>query len=76
MKSKIMILMALVLAVATAATTVTAFAEPKKKLPPISEHIADSVHATSQAILRLKVQRMPNVDQPPNITLVAKPKQN
>ena len=78
MKSKILILMALVLAVATAATTVTAFAEPKKKGHQIPEQVADSIQATSQAILRLKVQqvrRVPDSYQPPNITF-AKPKPN
>ena len=77
MKSKIMILMALILAVATAATTMTAFAAPKKKQHQISEQVADSIHATSQAILRLKVRRMPNSSPPPNNNRTfAKPKQN
>jgi len=78
MKSKVMILIALVLAVATAATTMTAFAEPKEKNDQISEQVADSVHATSQAILRLKVQQVRRVQdnyQPPSITL-AKPTPN
>ncbi len=77
MKSTIMILMALVLAVATAATTMTAFAHPKKKHHQITEQMTDSIHATSQAILRLKVRRMPNTYQPPNNNRTfATPKQN
>jgi|GEM_PF-3078212 len=77
MKNKIMILMALVLAGATAAMTMTAFAAPKKKLPQVSEQVSDSVNATSQAILRLKVRRVPNTYQPPNNNRTfAKPKGN
>ena len=80
MKNKKMILMAVILAVATAATTMTAFAEPekKKKNHQISEQVTDSIQATSQAILRLKVRQartVPDNYQPPSITL-AKPKLN
>ena len=63
MKSKLWIVMALILAVATAATTATAFAEPKKKHPPISQQVADSVHQSSQALLRLKVRALHNINQ-------------
>ncbi len=72
MKNKLWILMALILVVATATT---AFAAPRKKHPPISQQIADSIHQTSQAILRLKVRRVNTPNQPP-ITFAAKPKQN
>ncbi|MBC8038593.1 MAG: hypothetical protein H7X89_15405 [Rhizobiales bacterium] len=73
MKSKIFVIMALVLAVATAATAATALAEPKKKEPVISEHVADQVQATSQAILRLKVRAVPRGYQPPPVTFAAPP---
>ncbi|MGH6855748.1 MAG: hypothetical protein ACREDN_10055 [Aestuariivirga sp.] len=67
--------MALVLAVATAATAATAFAKPKKKQEHIAEQVADSVQSASQAILRLKVRALRNTYQPP-ITFTAKPKPN
>ena len=73
MKSKVLVVMALVLAVATAATAATAFAEPRKKRAVIVEQVAEQIHATSQAILRLKVRHVSGGYQPP-ITFAAKPK--
>ena len=55
MKSRILVIMALILAVATVASAATAFAEPKKE-QQVSKQVADQVHSASQAILRLKVR--------------------
>lgn len=71
MKSRKLVVMALVLAVATAATAATAFAEPKKTEAVVAEQVAHQVQASSQAILRLKVQVVRRAKVPPPITFAA-----
>ena len=65
-----MVVMAVVLAVATAATAATAFAGDKKRLL-IEEQVADSVQATSEAMLRLKIKFQPRGNRkPPSVMIM------
>jgi hypothetical protein len=56
MTRKAMVFMALVLAVATAATAATAFAGETKKHYPIERQIVDQIDQVSQTMLQARVQ--------------------
>jgi hypothetical protein len=59
MSRKSMLFMALILALATAATAATAFAGTKKKLPEIvQQQVVDAVHGASDAARNAKVRML------------------
>ncbi len=56
MSRKAMILMAVFLAAATAATAATAFAGARKKLPPVSGQVSQAIHTSNDAIRNARVK--------------------
>ena len=58
MSRRAMFLMAVVLALATAATAATAFAGAREKLPNVSKAIVDAIEIASDATQRARLRSM------------------
>ena len=58
MTRRALILMAVVLAAATAATAATAFAGSKHRRVLVQEQVAEAIQANSLAMLRLRIKAM------------------